>query len=78
MLIEEAVGRQITCQMLEAANEERFKKQGKTQPIKHLWMQNEWECLAAVCSSSFSVETEGLEEQMEYISPQFGKYRHLI
>jgi len=40
VLIEEAVGRQITCQMLEAPNEERFKKHGKVQPVKHLQMQN--------------------------------------
>lgn len=34
VLIEEAVGKQITCQMLEASNEERFKKHGKMQPVK--------------------------------------------
>lgn len=55
--------------MLEAANEERFKKHGKMQPIKHLQMQNEWECLEEVCSFSFSVETGGLEEQTEYLYP---------
>lgn len=67
MLIEEAVGRQITCQMLEAANEERFKKHGKMQPTKHLPAKNEWEYLAELWCCSFSVETVGSEEQMKYI-----------
>lgn len=53
VLIEEDVGRQITCQMLEAPNEERFKKHGKVQPVKHLQMQNGWKLLAEVSSSFF-------------------------
>lgn len=60
--------RQITCQTLEAPNEERFQKHEKMLPIEHLQMQNEWECLAEVCSSSFSIGTESLEEQIEYIN----------
>lgn len=53
VLIEEAVGRQITCQMLEAPNEERLKKHGKMQPVKHLQTQNGSKRLAEVGSTFF-------------------------